>query len=172
MLLVSACSTGAPVSQPAPGRYGAPPVEAPRDITRVADDPCSRLLNNDQKTRLGITGEGRARINAVGAAECRWDGDGTGPGVSLTTYTNEDILVASYRNRMYAVFQPIQVAGLPAVAQQTSAGTVSCTVTVGTADGQGLDATFDSFGVVGRTPCDGATRVAEAVVANLPPLQK
>jgi hypothetical protein len=115
-----------------------------------------------------MPGDGRSRTNAVGASECRWDDTDSDIGVSLTAYAREDILVDTYRNRIFPVFRPIEVSGLPAVAQQSSTSTISCTVTVGTAEGQGFDVTYDAFGSRGSPPCDGATRVAEAVAFNLP----
>jgi len=82
--------------------------------------------------------------------------------------------VDTYRVRQFALFAPITVAGLPGTREQASAGSLSCAITVGTAEGQGFIMNFDqgslASGGQAGDPCGEGQRVAERIVAALPPL--
>lgn len=69
---------------------------------------------------------------------------------------------------MYEYFEPILIAGLPATAQQTTRGALTCTVTTGVGVGQAVDVSATEYGAQPDQPCDTAIRTTEAVLSNLP----
>lgn len=65
------------------------------------------------------------------------------------------------------------IGSLPGVAQKTGPDAPACTLTVGVADGQSLEATWYELRSDGAPdPCERARAAAEAVVSNLPPLAR
>jgi hypothetical protein len=86
---------------------------------------------------------------------------------------DRDILVDTYRTRQFAIFLPASIGGLPATVEQTSSDSISCNVTVGTAQGQGFLVIYDGvFNARGQPddPCEKAEQIAERIVAALPPV--
>jgi hypothetical protein len=85
-----------------------------------------------------------------------------------------DVLVSAYRSRLFPLFRPVVLDGLPATLEQSAQTDVSCTITVGTAEGQGFIVNYSEYelGPDGRPddPCGKGQRVAERIVAALPPL--
>ncbi|WP_433031160.1 DUF3558 domain-containing protein [Actinomycetospora sp. CA-053990] len=170
--LVSCAGTPAPPSQPE--RFGAPVASSPRDVRPYGQDPCRGPLAPNDWNALGYLPAGRPQTLATGERACEWRGPRNDQFVGITVSPARDILVDTYRTRQFALFQPISVIGLPGTQEQGSADAVSCIVTVGTADGQGFIVDYTD-GDLGRDlqaddPCGGARRVAERIVASLPPL--
>lgn len=173
-LFILGCSAGTPAPNqvPAPERYGAPLPTRSLDGTTQTDRPCG-VLSEEQLQSFGLRVDGRVQQLPLGAPACVWEAPGFGREVSVAVIVNRDYLVDTYRSRSnYQVFEPISIVGMPAVAQQTSADALTCTVTTGIAVGQAVDVTSTEFGAQPARPCEVAQRVTETVVANLPPLQK
>ncbi|MEJ2862866.1 DUF3558 domain-containing protein [Actinomycetospora flava] len=173
--MIGACSTSGPTDpapevsgQPAaPDRFGAPLPSRSLEVQTRAQQPCGALTES-QLRALQLEPRGRIDQLTVGTA-CVWEGPGFSHEVSVALYPNRDLLVDTYRSRaMYQYFEPIVIAGLPATAQQTTRGALSCTVTTGAGIGQAVDVSVTEFGAEPSPPCDTAVRATEAVLANLP----
>jgi hypothetical protein len=168
-LLVVGCAGAppSPAAAPAPDRSGAPIPPRSLDVSANATQPCV-VLTEDQLRSLELVPNGRIDPLPIGVA-CVWEGPGFGREVSVTLYADRDLLVDSYRSRsMYQYFEPVAVAGLPATAQQTTRGALTCTVTTGVAVGQAVDVSVTEYGADPDPPCESAIRVSEVVVGNLP----
>lgn len=91
-------------------------------------------------------------------------------------YGDRDILVDTYRSRLFPIFMPTTVIGLPATWEKSTQASITCTITVGTADNQGFVSTYTQLEVASgeqpADPCGKGQRIVEQIVANLPPLQK
>jgi hypothetical protein len=166
LLLVGACGS-VPARAPAPDRFGAPTPSRSLDATARSAAPCG-ALTGDQLRALELEPSGRLDPLPTGVQACVWEGPGFTRDVSVAFYATRDFLVDTYRSRgMYQRFQPTTIAGFPAVAQQSTAGALSCTVTTGIAVGQAVDVSATELGSAPRPSCETALRVSEAVVANL-----
>lgn len=110
----------------------------------------------------------------TGEQSCQWTGPNDERAVSVIVFPTRDVLSESYRLRRFAIFQPVVVSDAPAVREQSSPTSISCTITVGTSEGQGFIASYDdtSLGsaVGSGGPCGDLQRVAERIVVRLPPL--
>ena len=168
VLTVGGCSGTPSTMPPAPDRYGAPVPPRSLDATAQANQPCG-VLTEDQLRTFGLEPAGRLDPLPGGPPACVWEGPGFTQEVSVAVLPNRDFLVDTYRSRgMYQYFEPITIAGLPATAQQTTRGALTCTVTTGIALGQGLDVSATEYGADPDPPCETARQVSEAVAANLP----
>ncbi len=89
----------------------------------------------------------------------------------MAAYSRRDYFVDAYRARQFPIFVPTEIAGLPAVIQQSAPTSVNCGVTTGVAEGQALDVTVALFegDNLARRSCDEAVAVSAAVISNLPP---
>ncbi|GAA4784125.1 hypothetical protein GCM10023200_17130 [Actinomycetospora chlora] len=163
LAVVTACAAPAPRAPVADRRFGAPEVVAPRDVR--GGDPCGGLLDSADLVAMGLSTRGRPKVLQTGDRGCDWRTTGGDGYLTLIVIPDRDVLVDTYRTRQYPVFQPIQVAGLPATREQSFVGSMTCTVTVGTAIGQGFISDY-----TGAASCDGAQRAAEHVALALPPL--
>jgi hypothetical protein len=173
LVALASCASQEPTQPPPTPRFGAPQVNAPRDIRPFSADPCGGPLNGEALRALGLSAAGEPRTTVTGERSCDWRGREGDQYVSLIVVPSRDVLVDTYRVRQYSVFQPTVIAGLPATREQSNPEAVSCLVTVGTADGQGFvtDYTVGAFddGDAGD-PCRQAQVVAERIVASLKPL--
>ena len=154
------------------GRFGAPLPSAPRDVRSLSTDPCAALASSEWQ-ELGFQSEGTFVTLPTGERSCEWRGPGGSPYVNLGIAADRDILVDTYRVRQLAVFRPAMITGLPATIEQTTNESISCNVTVGTAQDQGFLIIYDAdLGIDGRPadPCGRAWDIAERIVAALPPL--
>lgn len=106
-----------------------------------------------------------------GTANCTWSARQRDRLVTVAAYAHRDFLVDAYRNRPFPIFVPTTVSELPAAIQQSSPSAVTCTVTTGVAEGQGLDVSVGQFsgGDSARRSCEEALAVSAAVISNLPP---
>lgn len=172
----SVTSEGAPVSTSprAPdGNQGAmaPSVTEPRDISAFGNTPCE-IFAPDQLTGFGLDQAGSARPLPGGVHfECTWQDTGSNGELRATAFPDSDILEREYSNReTYPVFEPIEIAGMPAIMRQNSAGSSRCVVVVGLAERQGLNVGFTDLREPYEDPCGAARMAAEVAVGNLPPL--
>ena len=176
-LAVTGCSPFREVatrpSQPI-DRHGAPVVAVPRDLRGRDRDPCRRLLTNEQLLSLDLPPSSAKSASTVGIPDCTWTA-GNERIVTVSVWLGRDLLINTYRVRLFDVFEPTSVGPLPAVVQKSSPDAIACTVSTGVADGQGFETTWTELArASGRStadPCERAKAVAETVVGNLPPLR-
>ncbi|GAA4884666.1 DUF3558 domain-containing protein [Actinomycetospora straminea] len=166
-------SEAAPAAPPAgDGRHGAALPQAPRDVRPLSADPCA-AITAAQLRALGFEPAGERVTLPTGEASCEWRGPAGSPYTNVGVATARDILVDTYRVRQFSIFRPTTIDDLPAVVEQTNATSISCNVTVGTAQNQGFlviyDGTFKPDGQP-NDPCGQAQQIAQRVVAALPML--
>ncbi|MGH3972898.1 MAG: DUF3558 domain-containing protein [Pseudonocardiaceae bacterium] len=170
MAPLAGCS-GAEGSSPATDRRQLSPlVDNPRDIRAYGDEPCDVLTTEQLKT-FGFDLPPRSTETLPsGNKVCVWIDSGRNGELAATTYPDWNILERTYANRAaLPVFQPFQLAGLPAVVHQPGA-VATCDVTVGLAERQGLEIEFTDLRQPYEDPCGAARVAAEVAVGNLPPL--
>ena len=180
LLVASACSA-APAGSPtepavrAPvNRHGAPQVKSPRDVRSRVADPCRTLLSDRQLNNLGYGIHGKSRRVIDMAPACDWSSEEPHRYLEASVWVDRDYFIDTSRVRA-PIFRHVEIAGLPAVEQQSPVNLGSCVITAATAVGQALDVTSD---VVDRhpggrpvvDPCAEGRRVVEAIVSTLPPL--
>jgi hypothetical protein len=179
LLLALIFSLGACSQPPAPPaltdeRFGAPMALTPRDVRPIAADPCSGPLTPSDWRDLGFAPSGVLDTVATGERSCAREGPNTERYAALVIVANRDVLVDTYRTRQFAIFRPAEIGGLPATVEQSAATDVSCSITVGTADGQGFVLDYSEYGFTAtgqpNDPCGRGLRVAERIVGALPPL--
>ncbi|MEJ2888798.1 DUF3558 family protein [Actinomycetospora aeridis] len=175
LIVMSGCSRSPAPPTPMPDeRFGAPNISAPRDVRPFAGDPCAGPLSSGEWDELGFAGSAQRRTLAVGENSCAREGPGRQRYAALIVAGSRDVLVETYRTRLFPIFRSVDVGGLPAVVEQNSEQSVSCTVSVGTAEDQGFVLNYSEYelGPDGRPndPCGRAQRVAMRIVAALPPL--
>lgn len=167
----SSTSTGAAVPAPPSGgsQQLSPPVEAPVDVTAFGERPCD-VFTPEQLAGFGLDRPGEQRTISAGNNEaCSWTDSGTNGSLSVITFPDSDILEREYSNRdTYPVFEPIEIAGLPAVLRQNGAGSFRCVVIVGLAEQQGINVDFADRREPYEDPCGAARMAAEVAVGNLP----
>lgn len=175
LLVLVACTSESP-SPPAPtiDRFGAPPVESPRDVRALGQNPCSGPLDATGWRELGLETTGSVETLMTGDRLCDREGLNGERALSFILIPARDVLVDTYRVRQFALFRPTMVGPLPAAIEQSAPDSISCTVTVGTAENQGFIVNYSEYelGSDGQAddPCRRALRVAERIVASLPPL--
>ena len=159
-------------SQTSATRYGAPGVARPRDLGSRTAAPCATLLTAKQVGEMGLE-DGRYRLVLGKTPSCRWEGREPQRSVTVAVDLTQNLFVNTYRARLLPILRPISIEDLPAVESQSTADSSLCTTTVGVAAAQSLDITTSVGDVIaGRPvidPCAEGRRVAEAVVATLPP---
>jgi hypothetical protein len=155
-------------------RYGAPVASFPRDVRPYAADPCAGPLRPSDWQSLGFVQTGAPGTLATGERSCAWEGPRTERYAALVVVPGRDVLVDTYRVRQFSIFHATEVGALPATVEQSAPNDVSCTITVGTAEGQGFVVNYSEYdsGSAGRPddPCGRGQAVAERIVAALPPL--
>lgn len=166
----AAPSTGADVTSKQP-QHLSPPVQNPRDIRAYGDRPCD-VFTTEQLTGFGFDlPPDRTTTLPSGDKTCKWIDSGHNGELSVTTYPDWDVLERTYAaGAGLPVFEPLQIAGLPAVAHQSAVGMTRCYVTVGLAERQGLDVIFTDLSEPPEDPCGAARAAADVAVGNLPPL--
>lgn len=171
--LLGACSGDSPppTAPPVDQRFGAPVVAEPRDIRPFAENPCAGPLTPSDWRGLGFSSQGGVEILGTGEKLCDRQGPSNERAVSLIVTPARDVLVDTYRVRQFALFRSMTIGGLPATIEQSSSDSVSCSVTVGTAEGQGFIVNYSEYesssGASGA-PCVRGQQVAERVVGALP----
>ncbi|GAA4783635.1 hypothetical protein GCM10023200_16390 [Actinomycetospora chlora] len=139
----------------------------------MANNPCEGPLTRQELRTLGITVDGEPRSVPSGARACTWTDRNTLNEFSNVVYPARDILVDTYRVRLFPVFDATTIGGLPATIEQSTQDSITCTITVGTDAGQGFVATYTQLEVpAGQRPddpCGRGQRIVEEIVAKLPP---
>jgi hypothetical protein len=152
-------------------RQLSPRVERPRDVRAYGDRPCEMLTIKQLKGFGFDLPSDRTFALPSGQKVCVWIDSGRNGELAVDTYPDWDVLERTYANRAtLPVFEPLQIAGLPAVAHQSGIGIPTCYVTVGLAERQGIDVTFTDLRKPYEDPCEAARAAAEVAVGNLPPL--
>ena len=166
----AAPSTGVGATSKKPEQLS-PSVQNPRDIRAYVDRPCE-VFTTEQLAGFGFDlPSDRTTILPSGAKTCKWIDSGRNGELSVAIYSNLDLLERTYLNgTTLPVFEPLEIAGLPAAAHQSAAGMPRCYVTVGLAERQGLDVIFTDLREPYEDPCGAARAAAEVAVGNLPPL--
>lgn len=179
ILLLPACASstdgaairnsGAPASSPA--HQEVPVAKNPRDVRPFGESPCE-VFTVQQLTGFGLDQPGEQRtITAGDNEECTWVDSGSNGELRVITFPDSNILELEYGNRQgYPIFEPTEIAGLPAVVRQNSAGSFRCVVVVGLAEAQGINVSFSDITEPIEDPCGAARMAAEVAVGNLPPL--
>lgn len=153
-------------------RFGAPMITAPRDLSSRGPAPCRTLLSSDEVRRLGYDLPGESSVDVLGAPTCTWRQEDRGRDSRVSVVLNRDLFIDTYRNRFLPIFEPLRIAGLPAVDIMSGPAVLTCTTTVGVADGQSLELNTSVGlidGVRDGDPCEEGHRVAEAIISTLPP---
>lgn len=148
-----------------------PPVQNPRDIRVFGDRPCE-VLTPEQIIGFGFDQSGEQRmLRSTGSQVCDWTDSGSNGNLSVIIHSGWDILEREYANRAtYPVFEPIEIAGMPAIERQNNVGSTRCVVVVGLAERQGINIEFTDLTDPIEDPCGAARMAAEVAVGNLPPL--
>lgn len=171
------CSTGggqstgagaAPESSASTPAYPIPPVKDPKNLVGIP--PC-QLLKSAELAANRIDQPGRS-MSVLGAPGCEWDDNAHTREIKVYVDTSHDVLRNVYVQRAtYPVFEVTQVAGHPAIRTKNNSEGTSCYVQVAAAERQTLTLRFTSLRQGLEEPCGPAKALAEAVLANLPPLK-
>jgi hypothetical protein len=167
LVVLAGCGASPGLPPAPPERFGAPPISSPHDVRTFAADPCTGLLGDSELAGLDLSAQGRPKVLVTGDRACDWRSADGARYLTVIVIPRRDVLVDTYRTRQFAVFRPTQVSDLPATREQSYPGSITCTVTVGTAGGQGFVTDYTGSG---SDACDAAQRAAERVAAALPPL--
>ncbi|MGH3864323.1 DUF3558 domain-containing protein [Actinokineospora sp.] len=154
----------------------APKVTKPLDASAFLTQPCA-LLTAEQLAALNVTKPGKPATSG-GIAEtvgpyCGWSDNREDPhrGYSAGIIIgNKNGLSDMYRSKkQFAYFEPTTVDGYPGIfydaADQRDRG--SCNMAVAISDTVLIRVSERASDSVGRASCDGATKLAESVLANL-----
>ncbi|PSL56793.1 uncharacterized protein DUF3558 [Saccharothrix carnea] len=164
-------TAGGQTTEPS-GNSDVPEITGPElDVTKFGG-PCA-LLKSDQLATRGVTKPGTERNDPAGTT-CQWRPDDRvdGTSFSATFLDKTNGLEGFYENRdKNPVFEPIEVAGYPAVnGDPTDAKSGSCSTAVGTAKGEGFvvqihvnDEKLPEY----TNPCSVSSAIAETIVGNL-----
>jgi hypothetical protein len=153
----------------APPRFQ-PAVPEPKDARGIA--ACD-LITEGQLVELGLRPETATAEITGNTRSCSWSSavDDTNPaGLELNDETTIPVLDDLYLTReVFFRYEPREVAGHPAVrADYNDIG--DCTIITAIADYQGVSTEGNPAGRPQPDPCALSTRMAEFVIANLPPL--
>ncbi|WP_158846361.1 DUF3558 domain-containing protein [Saccharothrix deserti] len=163
-------STGSTDTSEASGK--APAITGPElDLSKFSG-PCD-MLTSAQLSARGVTKAGEERAAPTGRG-CDWTPDDRAFGTSFgaTFLTESKGLDGFYQNRDdFAVFEPTEVAGYPAVnSDLIDIKSGSCSTAVGVAKGEGFvvqinvnDKKLPEYG----NPCSVSSAIAETVIGNL-----
>ena len=176
-ILLASCSAdgGQPVgagSEPASSAEASvdpiPPVQDPK---RLAGTPPCSLLSPVQLTDNHMDLPARSK-DVLGAPGCVWDNTAHTREIRIYVDIGNDVLHNVYAQRKtFPVFEVTQLAAHPAIRTKDNVAATSCTVRVATAERQTFVVVFTSLRQGLEEPCGPARALAEAVLANLPPLK-
>ena len=155
----------------ASGSESIPRVEKPRNILPVAGRPCE-LLNPQQAAGFGLDRPPRQIQGRLGNVECEWRSSKADVWVYISTFTNRLTLEEVYgRRASLPYFELTQVGGYPAIVSRTEAALPVCDIDIKPAERQSVTVSYDAtrFNKAPQQGCVEGRRVAEAVLANLPP---
>jgi uncharacterized protein DUF3558 len=145
-----------------------PQVRNPKDL--AGTPPCT-LLNPAQLAANQMDQPARPK-KVVDAPGCEWANSPHTREISVFVDVGNDVLHNVYAQReTYGVFEVTQVAGHPAIRTKNNTESTSCFFRVAAAERQTLTLRFTSLRQGLEEPCGPARALAEAVLANLPPLK-
>lgn len=149
----------------------APAVRQPLDARGV--EPCE-LMTPAQLVELGLRPESAKPGTSGASLTCTWVSatDAANPaGLQINADSTLPALDGIYLvPETFAVFEPIEVAGHPAVHADDVAGPV-CTIYTAIADYQAVATDGNLGGRPLPDPCAPSRRMAEMILSNLPPLR-
>ena len=160
----SATAPSAPVPSPALG--------AQRDTSGRSSLPCQAIVGPSALARSGFDARTAKVIPlSIGPPVCEWETPDSGLSVHLAAFEDLDILRHTYRTQnMWQRFTPVEIEGAPAVVQQVTPDSLSCTVTAGLGGPRGVEVTVDKqTRTTPAGPCEVATRFTATVIVGLPP---
>lgn len=153
------------------GAEAIPRVDTPHNIGPIADRTCE-LLTPQQAARFGLDRPPRQIRGRLGNVECEWRSSDAAVWVYISTFTNRLTLEEVYNQRArLPYFELTRVGGFPAIISRTDASLPVCDIDVKPAERQSVTVTYDAtrFNNAPQQGCVEGRRVAEAVLANLPP---
>lgn len=167
---VPGSATSSEPSSQAPPKL-APPVRVPLDATGIT--VCD-LLTPSQLKELNLDPKS-AESKTVGISDnCTWkytNDPGNVGGVQLSTRPTLPALDGVYLVRdTFAVFEPLEISGHPAVHADRNAES-GCSIYTAVADYQAIATLADSIGRPRADACAPSRRMAEMILSNLPPLR-
>jgi hypothetical protein len=168
----TAASTAGSTTKSSPASGDVPAITGPElDLSKFGG-PCE-MLKADQLSARGVTKAGAQRTDPAGPA-CQWRPDDRVKGTSFSVGLLKESkgLDGIYANReQLAVFEPVKVAGYPAVnTDATDAKGGACSTAVGVAEGEGFVVQIhvnDNKLPEYKNPCSVSSAIAETVVGNL-----
>jgi Protein of unknown function (DUF3558) len=174
---LASCSAGGP--QPTgtdtmpTSAVGAPtePFPPVRDPKNLAGTPPCKLLTPAQlvTNRIDLPSQPK---DVLGAPGCEWDDKAHTREIMIYADLKYDVLHNVYAQRAtFPVFEITQIAGYPAIRTKDLVDGTSCFFRVAAAERQTLAVRFTSLRQGLEEPCGPAKALAEAVIANLPPLK-
>jgi hypothetical protein len=175
--MLGGCSTGAgqptgdrtaPVSSASVPADLISPVQNPKNLAGAS--PCD-LITPARLANEAIDLPARAQ-DVLGAPGCVWDNKAHTREIGVYVEIGKEVLRNAYAQRStFPIFEVTQVSGYPAVRTKDLADGTSCTFRVAAADGQTFVIDFTSLRQGLEEPCGPARELAEAVLANLPPVK-
>jgi uncharacterized protein DUF3558 len=173
--LLTSCSTAgmqAPGTTPTPSaNASADPIPQIHDVKNLTGTPPCDLLTPAQLAANQIDVPGRPK-KVVDAPACQWDNSAHTRQITIFVDVGHDVLHNMYAQRQdYAIFDITQVGGQPAIQTKDNVDGTSCYFAVATAQRQAFTLRFTSLRQGLEEPCGPARELAEAVLANLPPLK-
>jgi len=163
--------------------HGAPSVPSPLDVRDIIDDPCSALTKQQTDSfpgTLDSTETAKTTLLSEKETSCNWNFQGdrysyggfiAGVALPRDTFHGVSSIYEADEKDEYEVFEPVKVAGYPAVInnETDNADSGDCRLSVGlrndtayriTADPSSESPDYDQ-------PCEQAKKLAEFVVENL-----
>jgi Protein of unknown function (DUF3558) len=163
--------TGVGAAPAASASAPADPIPAVRDPRNLAGMPPCRLLTPEQLAANRIDLPSRSK-DVLGVPGCEWDDKAHTREIRVFADIGMDVLHNVYAQRAtFPVFEVTQVAGHPAIRTKDLVEGTSCFFRVAAARTQTLNLMFTSLRQGLEEPCGPAKALAEAVMANLPPLK-
>jgi Protein of unknown function (DUF3558) len=163
--------TGVGAAPAASARAPADPIPAVRDPRNLAGTPPCRLLTPEQLAANRIDLPSRSK-DVLGAPGCEWDNKAHTRQIRIYVDIGNDVLRNVYAQRAtFPVFEVTQAAGHPAIRTKNLVDGTSCFVRVAATERQTFVVEFTSLRQGLEEPCGPAKALAEAVMANLPPLK-
>ena len=174
-----AASPSGAIQPPPPAQ--APPAQAPPRLAPAVRTPLDArgfkvcdLLTPSQLAELSLDPT-TAESKTVGISDnCTWkytNDPGNVGGVQLSTHPTLPALDGIYLVRdTFAIFEPLEISGHPAVHADRNAGS-GCSIYTGIADYQAIAILADSIGRPRIDACAPSRRMAEMILSNLPPLR-
>jgi hypothetical protein len=146
-------------------------VQSPLDARGI---PTCDLLTRSQLLELKLLPDTAKPAGSGDVRTCGWtsSADAANPGgIQVRTDSSIPVLDGIYIIRdTFAVFEPTEIAGHPAVRGDGSTLT-GCTIYTAISDYQGVSTNTNLAGRKLADPCAGARRMAEMILSNLPPLR-